>query len=172
MNRTVAFLLVAVAILCVPLSAQQKNSTVEVRITELEPTPAGISITLRAVNSRDSIHMMIGFTEGESIMRGMRRQRTPRPMTHDLLKSFLDRNGWNVQKVLIRDLSQGTFLADLTVEKGQETQVYDARPSDAMALGIRYGAKIYVNEEVFERQKENEEKQKELKPSEPDTLRL
>ena len=144
----------------------------EVRIVELEPTPAGVSITLRAVSSRDSIHMMIGFTEGESIMRAMSRQRTRRPMTHDLFKSFLDRNGWTVQKILIRDLSQGTFLADLTLEKGQETQVYDARPSDAMAIGVRYGAKIYVNEDVFGREKENEEKQKEVKPSEPDTLRL
>ena len=172
MNRAVVFLVAAFLILCQPLLAEQKNSAVEVRIVELQPTPAGVSITLRAVNSRDSIHMMIGLNEGESIMRGMRRQRTPRPMTHDLFKAFLDRNGWNVQKILIRDLSQGTFLADLTLEKGQETQVYDARPSDAMAIGIRYGAKIYVNEEVFEQQKENEEKQKELKPSEPDTLRL
>lgn len=174
MNRTVAFLLVALAIACPPLSGQQRDGAVEVRIFELEPTPAGVSISLRAINSRDTIHMMIGFTEGESIMRAMRRQQTARPMTHDLFKAFLDRNGWTIQKILIRDLSQGTFLADLTVEKGQETQVFDARPSDAMALGVRYGAKIYVNQGVFERQKENEEKQqKDRKPSEqPDTLRL
>ena len=172
MNRTAAFLLAAFAILCLPLAGQQRNGPVEVRILELQPTPSGVNITLRAVSSKESIHMMIGFTEGESIMRAMRRQRAQRPMTHDLLKAFLDRNGWTVQKVLIRALARGTFLADLTLEKGSETQVFDARPSDAMAIGIRYGAKIFVNEEVFERQKENEEQQKEIKPSEPETLRL
>ena len=62
-------------------------------------------------------------------------------------------------------------MADLTLERDHETQVYDARPSDAMAIGLRYDAKIYVNREVFEQQKQEEERE-ELKPSEPDTLRL
>ena len=183
MNRTVALFhtaigaafwvatLAAFSVLGRPLFGQQSNEPVEVRIVELEPTPAGVSITLRAVNSRDSIHMLIGLAEGESIVQAMRGRRSPRPMTHDLLKNVLDRNGWKVQKVLIRDLVRGTFRADLTLEKDQETQVFDARPSDAMAIGLRYNAKIYVNEEVFEQQKQYEQPQ-EVKPSEPDSLRL
>ncbi|MBI1956070.1 MAG: bifunctional nuclease family protein, partial [Acidobacteria bacterium] len=51
-------------------------------------------------------------------------------------------------------------------------QVYDARPSDAMAIGLRYDAKIYVNKEVFEQQKQQEEKPKELQPSAPKTRKL
>ena len=173
MSRTVAALLLAsLTILCQPLLAQRRNGDVEVRIVELEPTPAGVSITLRAIDSKDSIHMLIGFNEGESIIRAMRHQKTNRPMTHDLIKSFLDRNGWKVEKVIIRDLRGGTFLADLTLEKDHETQVYDARPSDAMAIGIRFDAKIFVNENVFEQQKQREEEPQEKKPSQPDTLRL
>ena len=184
MNRTVTLFrtvigttlgvaaLAAWLILGRPLLGQQGSGPVEVQIVELEPTRAGVSITLRAVNSRESIHMMIGLTEGESIMQAMHGRETPRPMTHDLLKSVLERNGWKVQKVLVRDLVRGTFRADLTLEKGQETQVYDSRPSDAMAIGLRFGAKIYVNEEVFEQQQQYERQPQQTKPAEPDRLRL
>lgn len=174
MNRTLALFVAVFAssILCQPLAGQQGNQPVEVRIVELEPTSDGVRITLRALNSRNSIRLMIGFPEGESIMSAMRGRRPARPMTHDLVKNFLDRNGWKVQKVLIRDLVRGTFRADLTLEKDEQTQVYDARPSDAMAIGLRYGARIYVNEEVFEKQKQLEEQPQEVKPSEPESLRL
>ena len=183
MNRTVVLFrsawgmafgvaaLLAFSILGRPLLGQQSNGPVEVQVVELEPTPAGVSITLRAVNSRESIHMMIGLAEGESIMQAMHGRETQRPMTHDLLKNVLERNGWKVQKVLIRDLVRGTFRADLTLEKDQETQVYDARPSDAMAIGLRFGAKIFVNGEVFEQQKQYEPRPQ-TKPAEPDRLRL
>ena len=173
MKRTLSFSIALFLILCQPLAAQRRSEAVEVKVDRLEPTPVGVSITLRALNSKDAIHMMIGFSEGESIARAMRHQKTARPMTHDLLKSFLERNGWRVQKVLIRDLASGTFLADLTVEKDHETQVYDTRPSDAMAIGLRFDAKIFVSAEVFEQQRKNEEvPQQKVKPSEPETLRL
>lgn len=159
------------SIVCQPLVAQRRADPVEVKVERLQPTPAGVSVTLRASDSRNSIQMMIGFPEGQSIALAMNHEKGPRPMTHDLFKTFLDRNGWRVQKVLIRALQGGTFLADLTLERDHETQVYDSRPSDAMAIGLRYDAKIYVNREVFDQQKQEEERE-ELKPSEPDTLRL
>ena len=97
-------------------------------------------------------------------------------MSHDLFKSFLDRNGWRVQRVLIRDLKDGTFFADMTVGKDSETQVYDARPSDAMAIGLRFGAKIFVSKRVFEEQKKSDgdedREDQGVKPSEPETLKL
>ena len=158
--------------LCQPVRAQQASEPVEVKIDAMESTPVGVSITLRAVNVPGNIHMMIGFPEGQSIARALRHQKPPRPMTHDLLQTFLDRNGWHVQKVLIRELAGGTYLADLILERAHETQVYDARPSDAMALGLRYDAKIYVNPDVFEEEKKREEEPGTVKPSEPETLRL
>jgi bifunctional DNase/RNase len=136
---------------------------VEVTVDDLQATPAGVSLTLRSDDARD-IHMLIGFPEGQSIMRAMRHEESERPLSADLFKSFLDHNGWRVQKVLIRDLRDGTYFADMTVEKDKdhETQVYDARPSDAMAIGLRYGAKIYVNPQVFEKERQNES------PEDPD----
>lgn len=172
MYRKMFLPILLLATLLMSMKAQRRNEPVEVTVGGMEATPYGVSVTLRASQSRDAIRMMIGISEGEAIARALRHQRTPRPMTHDLLKAFLDRNGWRVQKVLIRDLAGGTFLADVTLERNGETQVYDARPSDAMAIGLRYDAKIYVNREVFELQRKGEEGEKELKPSEPDTLRL
>ena len=175
MNRKVTSALVMALALSVSLTAQQRSGTVEVTVEDLVATPVGVSITLRAPDSSDRIRMLIGVSEGRSIAQAIRHRKSSRPMTHDLFKEFLDRNGWKVQKVLVRDLASGTFLADLTVEKDRQTQVYDARPSDAMAIALRFGAKIYVSKHVFDQQRENEERQeKPVKPdsSEPETLRL
>ena len=163
MNRKLTIsLLVLWCVSSMVVRAQRRDDGVEVNIDDLEATPVGVSITLRSSDSRETLHMMIGFTEGQSIARAMRHEKTERPMSHDLFKAFLDRNGWHVQKVLIKDLKAGTFIADLTLEgKDHETQVYDARPSDAMAIGIRYGAKIFVNRQVFEQQKKGEDQEEE-----------
>jgi bifunctional DNase/RNase len=176
MNRSSYLLLAvfwaAIVVLGHPLYGHQKKEAVEVHISELKPTPAGVNVTLRDTDSQKSIQMLIGFSEGESIMQAMRGRQRGRPMTHDLMKDFLDRNDWKVDRVLIRDLVCGTFRANLILVRNGETQVFDARPSDAMAIGLRYGARIFVNEEVFEKQKEYEETPEEEKHSEPDRLRL
>ncbi len=173
MKGRVSLLIVLIGTFSLPLIAQRRDEAVEVRVDSLEQTPVGVSVTLRASNSPDSVHMMIGLSEARSIYIAMHRGKPERPLGHDLFKSFLDRNGWRVQRVLIRELKEGTFLADLTFEKDRETQVYDARPSDAMAIGLRYGAKIYVNPQVFEEQKKGEgEREKNVKPSEPEQLKL
>ena len=158
------------------LTAQRRDEGVEVRVADLVPTRFGVSLTLRASDSSGDIHMMVGLQEGQSIARAMHNNQADRPMSHDLFKSFLERNGWSVQRVLIRDLKDGTFYADMTVEKDSQTQVYDARPSDAMAIGLRFGAKIFVSKRVFEEQKQTEgdddQEDRGVKPSEPETLKL
>lgn len=173
MKRKVFLPVLLLSVLLLPLKSQRGEEGVEVSVEDLQATPYGVSITLRSLESRDVMNMMIGLSEGQAIVRALRREKTERPMTHDLMKTFLDRNGWRVQKVVIRDLANRTFLADLVLEKSGRTEVYDARPSDAMAIGLRYGAKIYVNPLVFELQRRGEEQDKErIKPPEPDQLHL
>jgi len=175
MKGKVSVLIVLIGSLCLPLIAQRRDEAVEVRVESLQQTPVGVSLTLQAFNSPDRLHMMIGLAEARSIYIAMHHAKPERPLGHDLFKTFLDRNGWRVQKVLIRDLQDGTFLADLTLERDRETQVLDARPSDAMAMGLRYGAKIYVNPQVFEEQRKSDgeqEQEKDAKPSEPEQLKL
>jgi bifunctional DNase/RNase len=139
------------------LNAQSGSDPVEVAVADLQATPIGVSIALQAPRSEDRIHMMIGLNEGEAIARALQHQKAPRPQTHDLLKLFLDRNGWRVQKVLIRDFADESFRADLTLEKAGATQTYDCRPSDALAVGLLYGAKIYVNPQLFEQERDRED---------------
>jgi uncharacterized protein len=148
------------------LSAQLRKDAVEVQVEDLQPTPYGISITLRALRSGDPLHMLIGVNEGEAIARALSHRSPPRPMTHDLIATILGRTGWRVQRVLIRAISGSTFLADLVLEKNGETAIIDSRPSDAMAIAVRSDAKIYVNPEVFEAERNRQQQELEQPPKE------
>ena len=172
MNIKVSGLIVLLFSLCLPLAAQRQDEPVEVKVANMQPTPYGVIVTLRAHHSDNSVQLMIGYSEGQSISRAMHHQNAKRPMSHDLFKTFLDHNGWKVQKVVIRGIQDGTFLADLMMQKDKETQVYDARPSDALAIGLRYDARVYVNPQVFEQQKKDQEEKESPESSEPDQLKL
>ena len=73
-----------------------------------------------------------------------------RPFTHDLLRNVIDKLGGKVERVIVDDLMQDTFYARILVEKGKETIEIDSRPSDAIALALRFRAPIYVAESVLE----------------------
>ena len=73
-----------------------------------------------------------------------------RPYTHDLMRVVLDRLGASVERVTIDDLLQETFYAKITLARGEELIDIDARPSDAIAMALRYRAPIYVAESVLE----------------------
>ena len=76
--------------------------------------------------------------------------RPDRPFTHDLMRTMLDRLGASVERVTIDDLLQETFYAKITLARGEEVIDIDARPSDAIAMALRYRAPIYVAESVLE----------------------
>lgn len=76
--------------------------------------------------------------------------RPDRPFTHDLMRTMLDRLGAAVERVTIDDLLQETFYAKITLTRGEESMDIDARPSDAIAMALRYRAPIYVAESVLE----------------------
>lgn len=73
-----------------------------------------------------------------------------RPFTHDLMKNMLDRLGAKVERVTIDDLWDETFYAKITLSRGTETLDIDARPSDAIAIALRFHAPVYVAEAVLE----------------------
>jgi bifunctional DNase/RNase len=70
----------------------------------------------------------------------------PRPLTHDLLKTLVEALGGTITEVSINELKDGTFFASLKLNDDQDI---DARPSDAIALAIRFGVNIYVSEQVM-----------------------
>ena len=141
-----------------PAAEKSKEDIREVVLDRLMLTNAGFAVALRAVDSVDRIEMIVGFSEGHSINLAQLKKKAARPLTHDIFKTFLDRNGWQVERVVVRDLVNGTFLANLTFQKDGRQQTYDARPSDSIALALRSGAKIFVAEKVFQLQRREEEK--------------
>ncbi|MCJ7664411.1 MAG: bifunctional nuclease family protein [Desulfobacterales bacterium] len=92
----------------------------------------------------------IGPMEGNAIAIGMEKVKTPRPMTHDLMKNLLDNFQAEVTKVIVTELKDDTFYAviHLSVD-GKELEI-DARPSDAIALAVRVEVPIYCAEKVME----------------------
>lgn len=167
MRRTVCWMLVLLVLVALvfaqtrpPATEKQKENdrSREVVLDRLMLTNVGFALTLRAVEGADRIEMIVGFLEGQSINMAHRKEKAERPMTHDIFKTFLDRNGWRVERVVVRDLVNGTFVADLVFQKDGQKQIYDARPSDSIALALRSGAKIFVADKVFELQRKEDEK--------------
>lgn len=94
--------------------------------------------------------ILIGVPEATAIFTQLSDQSASRPMTHDLIKNVLEALGFRLVKVLVNDISQKTFYARLFLENPEngERLDLDARPSDAIALALRYSAPIYVAEKV------------------------
>ncbi|MFD6055598.1 bifunctional nuclease family protein [Agromyces sp. NPDC060279] len=92
----------------------------------------------------------IGAQEANSILVAINDERTPRPLTHDLTTTLIDLLGARIARAEITKLDAGTFYAELTLVTGNGPRLVDARPSDAIALAVRAGAEIVVDESVFE----------------------
>ena len=110
------------------------------------PTSGGAyAIILRETDGLRRLPIIIGAFEAQSIALEMEGIKPPRPLTHDLVKNILETTGSSLSEVVINDLRDGTFFAHLNID----SQEIDSRPSDAIALAVRFGAPIYVNEEVM-----------------------
>lgn len=94
--------------------------------------------------------IIIGTFEAQAIALELENIKPPRPMTHDLLKNIVDSFESEVEKVVINDLTEGTFFAQIHYHKNGDTVELDARPSDAIALAIRFGAPIFVTQHVVD----------------------
>lgn len=107
-------------------------------------------LVLRSPELERLLVMEIGMLEGRAIALEAEGIRTPRPLTHDLLYRVIEELGARVAEVQIRDYRDKTFYANLVLARdGGEIITVDARPSDAIALALRAGAPIYVDETVL-----------------------
>lgn len=92
----------------------------------------------------------IGHPEATAIMLAIEDAEPPRPMTHDLFHHVLEALGAYVERVEITRVEDGTFYAALVVRTEDRTLAIDARPSDSIALAVRFGAPLFVSEQVME----------------------
>jgi len=106
-------------------------------------------IVLKEVDGERSFPIVIGLFEATSIDRRVRGISTPRPLTHDLIASTIELLGADVQDVVISDLREHTYYAQLRVRHDGELVVIDCRPSDAIAVAVTLKVPIYVNEDVL-----------------------
>ena len=93
----------------------------------------------------------IGPVEGQSIALKLEGREMPRPMTHDLMDSMIGDLGASVARVVVSELKGDMFLAKVVLRRNGTTVERDCRPSDAIALAVRNGAAIFVEDEVLER---------------------
>jgi bifunctional DNase/RNase len=108
-------------------------------------------VILKDPDSGKYLPIFIGPCEAEAIAVKLQKMNVERPLTHDLLKSVITELGGMVQHIVVNDLRQDTFYAQIVVEQDGRTRVIDSRPSDAIALSVRLEVPIFVEESVMER---------------------
>jgi bifunctional DNase/RNase len=118
---------------------------------ELERPPNIPCLLLREAQGKHRVlPIFIGSPEATAIAFALEEVETPRPMTHDLLKDVLEELGARLERVVVSDLRDATFYAELVVSMAGDVHTISARPSDAVALAVRFGAPVYAEEGVLD----------------------
>lgn len=110
-------------------------------------------VILKNISGESVLPIWVGIFEANAIALQVEDITTPRPMTHDLIKSILDDLDATLQKVVISELKDSTFYANIFIQRNGKTLKIDSRPSDAIALALRTNATIFVEESVVEQAK-------------------
>lgn len=108
-------------------------------------------IVLAEINGERRFPVVIGMPEILAIDRRLKGIELPRPMTHDLLAGTIRALGGRLDRVVVTDLREHVFHAELVIDQGGQTVRVDSRPSDAIALAVGLEAPIFVDEQVFEK---------------------
>ena len=121
---------------------------VGVRVEVPDNTPV---LILREMTGRKRVlPIMIGTAEASAIHFALEGIVSPRPMTHDLFVDVLTTLGATLQRVLITEIREHTYYAELYLQTGNGPRVISSRPSDAMALAVRTGADVFATEELLD----------------------
>ena len=116
----------------------------------LDPVSNSPIVVLKDDAEKFFLPIWVGIFEANAIALQLENVSTPRPMTHDLLRNMIAELDARVTRVVINDLRDSTFFAQIRVMTGERTLELDARPSDAIALALRADAPIYVAQSVLE----------------------
>jgi bifunctional DNase/RNase len=127
----------------------------KVSIAGLTMDPASNTpiIILKSDDDEQAVPIWIGLLEATSIASALQNIKYDRPMTHDLLKNFADTLQFSIVKVEVCDLKDNTFYARIYFVSKDQSFDIDARPSDAIALALRFKAPIYVEDSVMQKSK-------------------
>jgi bifunctional DNase/RNase len=129
------------------------NKEIEVEISRIiiSEIMDAQAVLLKEKNGKRTLPIIIGVVEALALDREIKTKKAIRPMTHDLLISTLDALNCILKKVVINDLKEGTFYAEMYLEQYDNKYKLDCRPSDALVLATHFKTPIYVSENVFKK---------------------
>jgi uncharacterized protein len=131
------------------------------------PTSTPIALLRERTGDQRVLPIFIGGAEATAIAFALEEVTTPRPMTHDLMKDLLDDLGVSVESVVVTDLRDNTFFAEIELHASDGVHRVSSRPSDALALAARTGTPIYAEEAVLDQAGYTaEEEETEAEPAE------
>ncbi len=128
------------------------------------------ALVLGETDGNRRLPIIIGMFEAQAIAIEIEKIIPNRPMTHDLFKSFAQSFNYFVEEIIISDLKEGVFFAKIICSDGLKKVEIDGRPSDAIAIGLRFDAPIYTYESILAEagivltEESEEEKAEETKP--------
>ena len=120
---------------------------VEVQVRAVIPTSGGCAVFIG--NEQKVFVIYVDQSVGAAITMFMRGTQKERPLTHDLLNSIIEQMGGELQDILINQLIEHTYFAQLRIRKDGELIELDCRPSDAIAVAVTAQVPIFVNEDVL-----------------------
>ncbi|WP_435415506.1 bifunctional nuclease domain-containing protein [Polaribacter aestuariivivens] len=110
------------------------------------------ALVLSEMEGNRTLPIIIGAFEAQSIAIALEKEiRPPRPLTHDLFKTFSDRFSINIKEVIIHKLVDGVFFSSLVCEKDGVEETIDTRTSDAIAIAVRFKAPIFTHENILDK---------------------
>jgi uncharacterized protein len=125
----------------------------KIRGLMMDPVTNMPIVILKDVGSANVLPIWVGIYEANAIALEIEKVSTPRPMTHDLIKTLLLGLDAGIQKVVVNELKDDTFFAVIWVQRNGELISVDSRPSDALALALRLDCPIFVDDSVLKSSK-------------------
>jgi bifunctional DNase/RNase len=119
----------------------------------LDPNTQAPVIVLKDESGDLCLPIWIGIAEATSIASAIKQVTMARPLTHDLMHDVFSELGIKVERIVITELKDSTYFAELVLAHGDKAIILDSRPSDAIALALRATAPIYVMQQVLEQAK-------------------
>ncbi|WKZ56410.1 MAG: bifunctional nuclease family protein [Bdellovibrionota bacterium] len=119
----------------------------------LDPNTQSPVVILKDESGEVCLPIWIGIAEATSIASAIKQINMQRPLTHDLMYDIFGELGVRVERVLITELRESTYFAELVLAHGDKVMVVDSRPSDAIAIALRASAPILVAQQVLDQAK-------------------
>ena len=124
---------------------------IEAKVHSLAITDKGFVVMLRPINSEKVIPIFIDYLQAQSMATALFNYKMGRPLTHDLINSIFKNCNIRLVNIIIDNVHLDTYYSKLVIDHNGKNIFIDARPSDAIALALRFQASIFIEEHVIEK---------------------